>query len=104
MTSPLYHHVLVAPNDHNGAQETEETFRDSVDEDLSVPLQHERPLQSSGERRWAVALFSACTILLFADQNLMSPNLTAIAADFGFSDEERDKKLGGHIALAFFLL
>jgi hypothetical protein len=101
MTSPLYHHVLVAPDDQNGAQETEETFHNSVDEDPSVP---DRPLQSSGERRWAVALFSACTILLFADQNLMSPNLTAIAADFGFSDEERDKKLGGQIALAFFVL
>lgn len=105
MTSPLYHHVLVAPDDQNGAHETEETFHDSVDEDPSVPLQHERPvIQSSGERRWAVALFSSCTILLFADQNLMSPNLTAIAADFGFSDEERDKKLGGQIALAFFVL
>jgi hypothetical protein len=124
MTSPLYHHVLVDPDDQNGAQETEEAFHDSVDEDLqherplqssgerrwavalfsAVPQQHERPLQSSGERRWAVALFSACTILLFADQNLMSPNLTAIAADFGFSDEDRDKKLGGQIALAFFVL
>jgi hypothetical protein len=104
MTSPLYHHVLVAPDDQNGAQEREETFHDSVDEDPSVPLQYERSLQSSGERKWAVALFSACTILLFADQNLMSPNLTAIATDFGFSDEERDKKLGGQIALAFFVL
>ena len=32
-------------------------------------------------------------------QNLMAPNLTAIAKDFGFSDEERDRKLGGEIAL-----
>jgi hypothetical protein len=103
MTSPLYHHVAVAPDDQNGAHETEETFRDCVDEDLSVPLQDDRVQQSSGERRRAVTLFSACTILLFADQNLMSPNLTAIAADFGFSDEERDKKLGGQIALAFFV-
>lgn len=34
----------------------------------------------------------------------MSPNLTAIAKEFGFNDEERDKKLGGEIALAFFVL
>jgi hypothetical protein len=103
MTSPLYHHVATAPDDQDGAHETEEIFRDCVDEDLSVPLQDDRPLQSSGKRRWAVALFSACTILLFADQNLMSPNLTAIATDFGFSNEERDQKLGGQIALAFFV-
>lgn len=42
--------------------------------------------------------------LLYADQNLMAPNLTAIARDFGFSDEERDQKLGGEIALGFFIL
>jgi MFS family permease len=34
----------------------------------------------------------------------MSPNLTAIAKDFGLDDEERDRKLGGDISLAFFLL
>ena len=34
----------------------------------------------------------------------MAPNLTEIANEFGFDDEERDRKLGGEIALAFFLL
>eukprot|EP00980_Cylindrotheca_fusiformis_P025145 scaffold13202_cov126-Cylindrotheca_fusiformis.AAC.2 len=34
----------------------------------------------------------------------MSPNLTAIADDFGFDKDERDRKLGGDISLAFFLL
>jgi MFS family permease len=34
----------------------------------------------------------------------MSPNLSAIAVDFGFNDEERDRKLGGDIALAFWVL
>ena len=34
----------------------------------------------------------------------MSPNLTAIAHEFGFSDNERDAKLGGEIAFAFFCL
>jgi hypothetical protein len=57
-----------------------------------------------GERRWALAVFSLTTILLFADQNLMSPNLTTIADDFGLDAVERDKKLGGDISLAFFLL
>lgn len=49
-------------------------------------------------------LYSITTILLFADQNLLAPNLTAIATEFGFTDIERDTKLGGDIAVAFFLL
>ncbi|GKZ01454.1 hypothetical protein MPSEU_001096000 [Mayamaea pseudoterrestris] len=52
----------------------------------------------------AVGLFALTVILLFADQNLMAPNLTAMARDFGFTDTQRDVKLGGDIALAFFVL
>jgi hypothetical protein len=42
--------------------------------------------------------------LLFADQNLLAPNLSLIANEFGFSNEERDEKLGGEIALGEYLL
>lgn len=59
---------------------------------------------SEAQRRWAVTLYAATTTLLFADQNLLAPNLSAAADEFGFDDETRDKKLGGHIALAFWLL
>lgn len=55
-------------------------------------------------RQWTILLFSITTVLLFADQNLMSPNLTAMAEEYGFTDEERDVKLGGDIALAFWVL
>ena len=34
----------------------------------------------------------------------MAPNLSAIAQEFGFDDDERDVKLGGVIALCFFLV
>ena len=34
----------------------------------------------------------------------MAPNLTAIAREFDFTDLERDRKLGGDIALAFFVV
>lgn len=47
------------------------------------------------ERRLATILYLLTTALLFADQNLLSPNLSAIAAEFGLDDIERDKKLGG---------
>jgi hypothetical protein len=56
------------------------------------------------QRQWAVSVFAITTVLLFADQNLMAPNLTAIAHDFNFTNEQRDQKLGGDIALAFFML
>ena len=61
-------------------------------------------LNGNPDRFRAVALFSICTILLFADQNLMAPNLTAIGNEFGFTAQERDQKLGGDISFAFFLL
>jgi MFS family permease len=55
-------------------------------------------------RNYSIAVLAASSIFLFADQNLMAPNLTAIAAEFEFTDEQRDKKLGGDVALAFFIL
>eukprot|EP00983_Pelagomonas_calceolata_P103279 1158896-Pelagomonas_calceolata.AAC.1 len=33
--------------------------------------------------------------MLFADQNLLAPHLTAAGHDFHFTDAERDAKLGG---------
>ena len=34
----------------------------------------------------------------------MGPNLSAVAAEFGFSSHERDSKLGGEISLGFFIV
>jgi MFS family permease len=42
--------------------------------------------------------------LVYADQNLIAPHLTAIAEDLDLSLHDRDSKLGGEIAFAFFLL
>jgi predicted MFS family arabinose efflux permease len=50
---------------------------------------------------WLLGLLCLC---LFADQNLMAPNLSQIAKEFGFTDAERDEKLGGEISQAFWLL
>ena len=52
----------------------------------------------------SIALLFALSFFLFADQNLMGPNLTQIANDFGFNDIERDVKLGGEISLVFWLI
>jgi predicted MFS family arabinose efflux permease len=53
---------------------------------------------------YMVSIFCIVAALLYADQNLMAPNLTAIAQDFGFNDDERDKYLGGYIAAAFYMV
>jgi hypothetical protein len=40
---------------------------------------------------YPVAIFCVTSALLFADQNLMAPNLTEIAKSFDFDEGERDK-------------
>lgn len=60
--------------------------------------------QFRGKDLYAVVLLSLIALFLFADQNLMAPNLTQIGDEFGFTDEQRDVKLGGHISLVFWLL
>ena len=55
------------------------------------------------KRKWyAVALLTLTSAFLYADQNLLSPNLSAVAEEFGLSDEEKDVYLGGYLQLAFF--
>lgn len=61
-------------------------------------------MSEASRGRLGMALVGITTLFLFADQNLMAPNLTLIAREFGFSDVERDQKLGGDVALAFWML
>jgi len=55
-------------------------------------------------RQYTTVLLCITVFFLFADQNLLAPNLSAIADDFGFDDHERDEKLGGYIAIGFFIV
>ena len=43
------------------------------------------------QRYYMVAIFTMTASLLYADQNLMAPNLSLIAEEFGFSEEEKTK-------------
>lgn len=52
----------------------------------------------------AIAGYIAATFVAFLDSNLLAPNLTAAAATFGFSDAERDWKLGGELAFGYFVV
>ena len=53
---------------------------------------------------YSVILLAIISLFLFADQNLMAPNLTQIGNEFGFTPAERDIKLGGNISFAFWVL
>ena len=57
-----------------------------------------------GREMYAVILLALMNFFLFADQNLMAPNLTQIAHEFGFTDIQRDTKLGGNISFVFWVL
>ncbi len=70
---------------------TEEQLRELVNLHRRVPL-------------YTIIVLCLTTLFVFADQNVMAPNLTPIAREFGMTDKERDEKLGGHVSAAFFLV
>jgi predicted MFS family arabinose efflux permease len=68
------------------------------------PLLIDAPSIASRENPtwYPVVIFCLAAALLFADQNLMAPNLTDIAASFEFNEHQRDTYLGGFIGAAFY--
>lgn len=59
----------------------------------------------SRKSRWvSIVLFTNVVGLMYLSCNLMAPNLTAIARSLGMSDREKDSKLAGTIAAAFYLV
>lgn len=57
-----------------------------------------------GQKEYITGLLCISVVFLFADQNLMAPNLSAIATDFGFNDYRKDQLLGANIAAGFFIV
>jgi MFS family permease len=94
MTDTLEEEIMMG---HNPLHQNDHHMADTA---TSIPSY----ATSMKQRRLATTLYLLTTSLLFADQNLMSPNLSAIAQEFGFDDNTRDKKLGGDIAIAFFMV
>jgi MFS family permease len=72
----------------------------------ATPPTQPAPLAPAARSRelHAVILLAGMALFLFADQNLMAPNLTQIATEFGMTPAERDARLGGEIALWFWML
>ena len=87
-----------ADGDARASDDLETRFIDTT----SRPSESEPTLP---RRRWyAVALLTVTSAFLYADQNLLSPNLSAVAEEFGFDDREKDLYLGGYLQLAFFVV
>jgi len=64
----------------------------------------EEKARFAGKELYAVVLLAFMNLFLFADQNLMAPNLTQIARDLGLNDTQRDVMLGGDISAVFWIL
>ncbi|GAX82743.1 hypothetical protein CEUSTIGMA_g10169.t1 [Chlamydomonas eustigma] len=67
----------------------------------SLEMEFKHPF-SRGQRYYTTGLFTLMAVLLFADQNLLAPNLSAAAAFFNMSETQKDIFLGGYISAAFF--
>lgn len=61
-------------------------------------------MNSNLRDRLTLALFVGLVTLLYADQNLMAPNLTAMGLEFGFTRAQIDQRLGADINLMFWML
>jgi hypothetical protein len=61
-------------------------------------------LISDSQRIYSSFFICVTVFFLFADQNLLAPNLSMIADEFNFNDMERDEKLGGNISFGFFVV
>lgn len=61
-------------------------------------------MEKTNEERSQLSLYLAlaCMFALFSTQNVLAPNLTAVAASFGFSDVQRDEYIGGQLTMCFF--
>ena len=81
------------------------SFVDTVtadDDDIEEDIDERKT--SRKQRYFSVFLFTTTSAFLYADQNLLSPNLSQAAEEFNFSDREKDVKLAGWLQLAFFVV
>lgn len=87
-----------------GTDRDRSSSQDDVTAEQSIPRPEPEPSSEKWRRRRILSVYLLTSTFLYADLALMVPNLSAIAEEFGFDDDERDVKLGGVIALCFFLV
>ena len=101
--------------EHETGPSTDQTNNESRNIPIEEELEEEHSvisssvlLEPSAEEKWirrrTLTVYLITITVLYADLALMAPNLSEIADEFDFDDDERDLKLGGYIALGFFTL
>jgi MFS family permease len=98
---PEYNYVA---HEDDASNETADISSPMLPTSTDTTMCDQMQQKSNFQRTYTIILYSLTTVLLFADQNLLAPNLSAAAEEFGYDNDQRDKKLGGDIALAFFVL
>ncbi len=84
--------------DENTACPTSSTRNQQNDDDRpTCTREHSCAASEKSKRRYIVSFYFIALALLHADYNLLAPNLTQVAEEFGMSNNERDVKLGGEI-------
>ena len=68
---------------------------------MSSDNEDDASVRSSRSTYWLIL----CAVgLIFSDQNLLAPNLSAAAVDFGLDEQARDDLLGGGLAAGLFIV
>lgn len=70
----------------------------------AAPAPGQARLSAAWRERLTLWLFTLIVALLFADQNLLAPSLTAIGQEFHFTRAEIDQRLGADVNLVFWML
>ena len=83
-----------------GDQTTPSDGKDKFGESSGPGTIVERDLRPN----YTFTLLCLSIAILYADQNIMAPNLSAIAKEFHMTNQERDVYLGAHISLGFFII
>ena len=97
-SSSVYHRIVETDHTDEKTLFEDKQFDKFSDDDSTIETNN-----TNNNDKIALFLYGITTILLYADQNLLAPNLTTISNEFNFTELERDKKLGGDLSMAFFL-
>lgn len=102
---PVVNMPIVAPRKPRARYGQVETF-DIMPDPHMLMGGDSKLISRSADRRalWTFFVVLLTAMCLHSDQNLASPNLSAIAADFGFDEVERDAKVGALTQFGFFII
>lgn len=92
-------------NSHRSQKRSSSNLSNASDDSEERKQQgHSDKRTNAVSRKVLVTFYTLGLALLHADYNILSPNLTQVAEEFGMTHEERDMKLGGKYSVFCFRL